>query len=101
MITNGYLLDADKIEQLNQLRINAIQITLDGPEEVHDTRRLLGSGRPTFRRIIENVRTLMNSSYKGFCSIRVNINKTNIRSFLGLRSQLLEEFEGNPCKVLS
>ncbi len=99
LITNGYLLDSEKISRLNNLKINSVQITLDGPEEVHDTRRFLSGGGPTFRRIMENVDTLMNSSYEGVCTIRVNIDKHNLDQFIVLRSALLERFKGKKLSV--
>ena len=99
LITNGYLLDSEKISRLNNLKITSVQITLDGPEEVHDKRRFLSGGGPTFRRIMENVDNLMNSSYEGVCTIRVNIDKHNLDQFIVLRSALLERFRGKKLSV--
>jgi uncharacterized protein len=99
MVTNGYLLDADKISRLNDLKITSIQITLDGPEKLHDTRRVLAGGGPTFQRIISNVDNLMNSDYKGVCAIRVNVDKTNRDEFIGLRDELLERYKGKKLMV--
>ena len=99
LITNGYLLDSEKISRLNNLRINSVQITLDGPEEVHDTRRFLSGGGPTFQRIMKNIDTLMNSSYEGVCTIRVNIDKHNLDQFIALRSALMERFRGKKLSV--
>ena len=50
LVNNGYLLDDEKINKLNDLMIASIQITLDGPREVHHTRRVLANGGPTFDR---------------------------------------------------
>ncbi len=99
MVTNGYLLDSEKIARLNDLKINSIQITLDGPEEVHDTRRVLAGGGPTFQRILANVDALMNSNYEGTCAIRVNIDKTNQDQFFALRAALRERFKGKKLTV--
>jgi uncharacterized protein len=99
IITNGYLLDPQKIAQLNDLKINSIQITLDGPEEVHDTRRVLAGGGPTYRSIINNVDALMNSNYKGVCTIRVNIDKHNFNRYIELRSAILEQFKEKKLSV--
>lgn len=97
--TNAYLLDRDKINSLNDLNIKTIQITLDGPEEVHDTRRVLAGGKPTFQRIMANIDALMNSSFEGSCSIRVNVDKNNQHWFLDLRTSLLEQFKGKHLSV--
>jgi len=99
LITNAYLLLDDKISQLNDLNIKTIQITLDGPEDVHDTRRVLIGGRPTYQRIMDNIDALMNSSYEGSCSIRVNVDKNNLSGFFDLRTHLLERFKGKNLTV--
>ncbi len=99
LVTNGYLLDGDKIARLNSLKINSIQITLDGPQGVHDSRRVLAGGGPTFQRILGNVAALMDSPYEGSCAIRVNIDKHNLDRFLELRAALLERFTGKKLSV--
>jgi len=99
LVTNGYLLDREKISRLNDLKIDFIQITLDGPPEVHDTRRVLAVGGPTFARILENVEALMDSDWTGVCNIRVNVDKRNIESFLDLRADLIARFQGKKLFV--
>ncbi len=99
MVTNGYLLDAKKIARLNDLRITSIQITLDGPEEVHNTRRVLAGGGATFQRILDNIDALMSSDYKGSCAIRVNVDKKNQEKYIALRNTLLERYKGKKLKV--
>lgn len=99
LVTNAYLLHNDIISQLNDLNIRTIQITLDGPEEVHDTRRVLAGRQPTFQRIMDNIDALMNSSYEGSCSIRVNVDKNNLHRFLDVRTSLLKRFKGKQLSV--
>jgi uncharacterized protein len=99
LITNGFLLDAKKIARLNALKIDPVQITLDGPEEVHDSRRVLAGGGPTFQRILGNVATLVDSTYQGSCILRVNLDKYNVDRFLELRAALLERFKGKKLFV--
>ena len=99
IVTNGYLLDGKKIAQLNDLKIKTIQITLDGPEGVHDTRRVLAGGGPTFQRILDNVDTLMKSDYKGSCAIRVNVDKSNQDTYFALRKELLDRYKGKKLTV--
>lgn len=99
LFTNGYLLDHEKIVQLNDLKIVSIEITLDGLAEVHDTRRVLVGGGPTYDRILENVSALMDSDYSGECRIRVNLDKRNLEGFLDLRSELLGRFKGKKLSV--
>ena len=51
LITNGYLLDADKAALLDELAIREVQITLDGPEEVH-RRRDIPADSGKYRRAV-------------------------------------------------
>lgn len=99
LVTNAYLLGKDKIEELNNLGISSVQITLDGPQEVHDKRRVLAGGHPTFHRIMENIDTLLCSSYKGSCNIRVNIDQTNVSSFFDIRKHLLSKYKGKNLTI--
>jgi uncharacterized protein len=99
LVTNGYLLDKRKCDLLNDLKIHSVQVTLDGPEKLHDQRRFLAGGRPTFQRILANVNTLMDSSYEGSCDIRVNIDKHNIEGFPELHAFLQERFKGKKLSV--
>ena len=99
MVTNGYLLDGAKIARLGELGIASVQITLDGPREVHDARRVLADGGPTFDRILGNVTALTDSGWDGRCDIRVNVDKRNLDGFLTLRAELLHRFEGKKLSV--
>ncbi len=94
LITNGYLLNKNIIAILNNLRITSIQVTLDGPRQVHDARRVLAEGGPTFDRIMANLNELMHSDYAGICKIRVNVDRRNLDLYLHLRTELLERFKG-------
>lgn len=99
MTTNGFLLDIKKIKALNDLKINSVQITLDGPKTVHDRRRKLHDGKPTFERVLANIDLLMNSSYKGKCDIRINIDKSNRECFPALREKLMKRYKGKKVTV--
>ncbi len=99
LITNGYLLDSKKIALLNDLHITSIQITIDGPEKIHDSRRVLANGGPTFGRILDNVEELLNSDYRGKCAIRVNIDRNNFQGYFQLRNDLLERFKGKDLYI--
>ena len=48
IVTNGYLFDEATCQRLADHSVDAAQITLDGPPEVHDRRRPLASGQGTF-----------------------------------------------------
>lgn len=84
MITNGYLLNRNIIEKLNDLRINSLQITLDGLADIHNHRRFLKNGGATFDRIISNIDMVNKISPQTKIFIRVNIDKSNMENFIDL-----------------
>ena len=76
MVTNGYRLDLELARSLYQRRVGIIQVTLDGTPEYHDQRRILLSGKPTFERIMSNLKVVM-ENVPIHLSIRVNIDQRN------------------------
>nr|MBN2278559.1 radical SAM protein [candidate division Zixibacteria bacterium] len=72
--TNGYYLTPKRIEQIKELSIKIYQITIDGPPETHDKRRVLIDGRPTFARIMNNLTHLCNMIPDVDVKIRVNFD---------------------------
>jgi len=80
MTTNGFFLTPDVFEALIQRRVNGFQITLDGPEEVHnETRKFAGGRKGTYRRILDNLIAMKATSYAFSVKIRVNFNSTSSR----------------------
>jgi uncharacterized protein len=61
MTTNAVLLHMDRLEWLVQHGIRAFQITLDGPREIHDARRLPAQKTGTFDAIWQRL-TMMHAS---------------------------------------
>jgi len=76
--TNGYLMDEEKVQKLADLGLRYMQVTLDGPPEVHDARRRLVNGKGTFNVIMENLLTFNKIAPQVELRIRVNFDKTNI-----------------------
>lgn len=75
MVTNGYLLTTDNVQKLKELGITTVQITLDGPPESHNQRRTTVDRKPTFAKILENIKAA--ADHLGI-SVRVNVDKQNI-----------------------
>ncbi len=84
MITNGYLFNKENILLLPSLDIRSIQITIDGTEKLHNSRRFLKSGKGTFRKIVENIELLQKLVPQIRISIRVNIDQTNKQEFISV-----------------
>lgn len=57
-VTNGHDLTAF-VPALAAARAREVQVTIDGPREIHDARRPHGSGRGTFDRIVAGVDALV------------------------------------------
>lgn len=74
IISNGYLLDGNMARRLKDIGISEVQITLDGPPEVHDRRRQLRNGKGTFNRIIENMKETADILDVG---VRINVDRAN------------------------
>jgi len=78
IVTNGYYLTKEIVMQFDYLHIEHIQITLDGPPELHNKRRQLPTGEDTFFVILDNIKEAVNINSQINITIRVNADKTNI-----------------------
>ncbi|MGQ9847575.1 MAG: radical SAM protein [Bacteroidales bacterium] len=76
LVTNGFLLNEEKINTLMRCKILNCQITLDGPPAVHDFRRCLKDGGGTFDTIMQNIFLILQTSIK--LVIRLNLDKENM-----------------------
>lgn len=81
MITNGYLLTEEKLAKFKELTISSVQITIDGNEETHNSRRFLKSGGDTYQRIMSNLEKVGKLAPDTRFSIRVNIDRTNEQEY--------------------
>lgn len=88
IITNGYLLTSDVVSKLIRLDVSFAQVTIDGPEEIHNQRRPLVGKAPTYRIIIENLKNL-SEEIPFSVSIRVNVDERN-QTYI---SELLQDFK--------
>lgn len=86
LITNGILLNKEIVDNLSNLKIKGLQITLDGTEEFHNHERPC-SHTNGFRQILNNLK-LFTSNIKPV--IRVNVSNRNCESICNLLYQLDE-----------
>ena len=87
-VTNGYTL----IEYIDILRnglIREIQVTMDGTDSVHNTRRFLKGGGGTFDKIVEGVDACLASSLT--VNLRMVIDKENIENLSDLAQFAIEK----------
>lgn len=88
MITNGYLLEEEVVSKFKKLKIESVQITIDGTKSVHDERRFLLNHKGTYDKIICNVKNSL--KYKStIFHIRINIDKNNIH----MVDEILDDFK--------
>ncbi len=78
MTTNSTLLHMDRLEWLVQHGIRAFQITLDGPREMHDARRLSAQKIGTFDAIWQRLAMMHASNLAGLdVTIRVHFDASS------------------------
>jgi len=81
VVTNGYHLAA-YVDTLAQGRIREIQVTLDGPRAVHDGRRHLATGAPTFDAIVAGIDAVLAAGMA--VNLRTVIDRDNLPSYVDL-----------------
>lgn len=94
MSTNGYLLDEEKAKYFGELGIRNVQITIDGPGDVHDRYRPLRGGGKTFDVIVENLKNLFKVTKELQVTFRMNVGPDNfhrVEEFLDVLEQFPKE----------
>ncbi len=89
--TNGYNLNQEIIEYFKHENLSSIQITIDGPESVHDKTRILKNGKGTYKRVLANVKRVLKELPHTNISIRVNIGQNNTNTFSETYATLRKE----------
>lgn len=96
VVTNGFFLERAKMEELAQLGVNRVQVTLDGPRQSHDARRHLIGGRGTYDRILANMKECVDlASFQ----VRINVDRRNAMSTLEVLEDLVREGLGSKVRV--
>jgi uncharacterized protein len=94
VVTNGYLL-TDYLDILSQGTIREIQVTLDGTKNLHDKRRPLVNGNPTFEKIAAGIDLALQKSFS--INLRVVVDKENIDGLVELaRFAINKGWTSNP-----
>lgn len=94
VVTNGYYL-ANYIDLLANGKIREIQITLDGTKKIHDQRRFLKGGSPTFEPIVQGIDAALAAGFP--VNLRMVIDKQNIENLPELASFSIEKgWTSNP-----
>ena len=94
--TNGYFLSQQLLDQMASVRILDFQITLDGPREVHDQRRLRADGSGSFDIIWSNLLLLKASQHPFKILIRVHFDRDTVDRLDPLIRDLQRELMTDP-----
>lgn len=92
MTTNGYLLTPSLLSEMAFLGILDYQITLDGPQEIHDKNRVKVNGEGTYDRIWENMLAIRESSEQVRVSLRIHFDPSRIPYMDRLINDVRREF---------
>lgn len=94
VVTNGYYLE-QYIDLLARGRVREIQITLDGTKKIHDQRRFLKGGSPTFEPIVRGIDAALQAGFP--VNLRMVIDKQNVDNLPELATFAIEKgWTANP-----
>ncbi len=85
LVTNGYLLDRSTMEELLGLGVERVQVTLDGPRDIHDRRRVHVDGTGTWDRILANLEQVADLAE---IQLRINVDRRNAMACLDVVEEL-------------
>lgn len=91
IVTHGYFLTESVAKKLYERGLRMVQITIDGPEEMHNQRRQLGSGKGSYDTIIKNINSWIHTYPDLNVQIRVNIDSRNKATLEELVDDLHQE----------
>lgn len=89
VLTNGYHLK-EYTDLLKTTNLNYIQVTLDGPENLHNRRRRHQTGSPTYKRILEGIEQCLEAGMS--VRIRMNVDTSNFDQCCTLKDRLQSNF---------
>ncbi len=97
MITNGFFLNNENIEKLQQIKLQALQITFDGSNpKTHNRRRFTKDGEGSWDRILQNIDLLLSKKTDlNQILIRCNIDEKNKSEYDALESNLLKRWKND------
>lgn len=95
MISNGYLFDDATVKQaVNLWKLNNVQITLDGTEEVYNRSKayIYKDGKSPYQVVMANIGRLLDAGIG--VSVRLNIDDYNADNLMLLADELSARFAG-------
>lgn len=74
---------------LSQYNIDFIQVTLDGPEDIHDKRRIFADGSGSFLYIVESIDQALDEGL--IINLRINVDEMNIMHLPDLADFIIQK----------
>jgi uncharacterized protein len=81
--TNGVLLDRSRVDLLAAHNVRAFQVTLDGPQAIHDKRRITRDGSGTFRQVWRALEILKACPHRLNVLIRMHFDPSTLEQHFG------------------
>ncbi|GGO39488.1 hypothetical protein GCM10012286_16200 [Streptomyces lasiicapitis] len=94
--TNGYLLDTAMVERLAAVGVTSYQVSLDGPEHLHDQTRVRADGRGSFRRLWRNLLAIRHGRAPVTVTLRVHLTPANLPEMPEFLTLLRDTFLSDP-----
>jgi uncharacterized protein len=91
IVTNGTLITNEILDSLKEYNCKSIQVTLDGLKEIHDKRRIYKNGKGSFDDVIRGIKLIKDKNNFANPTIRINIDKNNIKLTEELLNLLCDE----------
>lgn len=94
VITTGFHLTEDNIKALQRLKINRIQITLDGLKDSHNKIKFTEGCDDAFSAVLENIERTCQLAPEIHIAIRTNLTKENANEYQELQQMIMKRFAG-------
>ena len=89
MLTNANVIGEAEAQLIADCRVSSVFLTIDGPEEIHNKRRVAANGSNSYERTIEAARLF--ASHGISLMANMNTDKVNIVHYNDLREKLFAE----------
>ena len=90
--TNGYLLDSSAVQRLSELGISFYQISLDGPEFLHDRTRVRINGKGSFHQIWQNLIAIRDGRIHVNVILRIHLTPENLAYMPAFLAEVRDTF---------
>ena len=89
MLTNANVIGEAEAQLIADCRVTTVFLTIDGPEEIHNKRRVAANGSNSYERTIEAARHFRNLGMRLLANM--NTDQVNIVHYEALRQKLFDE----------